>query len=216
MVAPALFTFDIFGTVVDWRRGLTDALARCGVGLSEAGFDRVIDAQAGEESGPFRPYASIVAASLTSQLGLDPDAAMRIAAEVGTWPLYPDSASGLLRLQRLAPCVAITNSDRAHGAQVQAQLGFPLSGWVCAEDSRVYKPSPRFWQYVAERRGIEFGPHWWHVSAYADYDLVPARSLGLTCVFVARPHARPGPADVTVFDLRQLARWMATREESPE
>jgi len=216
MVAPALFTFDIFGTVVDWRRGLRAALAGRGVGLTDEQFDRVIDAQAVEESGPFRTYAEIVAASLEAEVGLGRDDARRIGAEVGTWPLYPDSARGLARLQRSAPCVAITNSDRAHGEQVQAQLGFRLSGWICAEDSRVYKPSAEFWRFVSERRGVPFGPHWWHVSAYADYDLIPARELGLTCVYVERAHARPGPADVTVRDLGGLARWIGTKEESSE
>ena len=32
-----------------------------------------------------------------------------------------------------------------------------------------------------------------------------ARALGLTCVFVRRPHSRRGPADVTVADLAELA-----------
>lgn len=216
MVAPAMFTFDIFGTVVDWRRGLRAALAGRGLDLSDEQFDRVIDAQAGEESGPFRTYSEIVAGSLVSELRLGPEDAKRIGLEVGTWPLYPDSARGLARLQRIAPCVAITNSDRAHGEQVQTQLGFRLSDWICAEDSRVYKPSAEFWRHVSERRGIPFGRHWWHVSAYADYDLIPARSLGLTCVYVERPHARPGWADVTVPDLGRLARWIATMDESPE
>jgi len=43
------------------------------------------------------------------------------------------------------------------------------------------------------------------VSAYADYDLRTARELGLTCVFVRRPHSRAGDADVTVPDLAALA-----------
>jgi hypothetical protein len=43
------------------------------------------------------------------------------------------------------------------------------------------------------------------VSAYADYDLRTARELGLTCVFVQRPHSRPGTADVSVPDLAALA-----------
>jgi hypothetical protein len=43
------------------------------------------------------------------------------------------------------------------------------------------------------------------VSAYADYDLATARTLGLTCVYVERPHARPGPSDLAVADLDSLA-----------
>jgi 2-haloalkanoic acid dehalogenase type II len=205
MERPELFTFDIFGTVVDWRLGMREAVARLGVSLSDADFDRVIDAQGEEEAGDFRPYADIVAASLVSELGVDPDAAAGVGAAVGTWPLYPDSAAGLRRLMRLAPCVAMTNSDRAHGEQAQARLGFRLSEWICAEETRVYKPSPRFWRAVAERLGVVPGPGWWHVSAYADYDLATARTLGLTCVYVERPHARPGPSDLAVADLDSLA-----------
>jgi 2-haloacid dehalogenase len=173
---PHLLTFDIFGTVVDWRRGLRDALVARGVSLADAAFDRVIDAQARDEAGPFRTYRSIAARSLVSELGLDPGAADGIGAGAGDWPLFPDSAAGLRRLMDLAPCVAITNSDRAHGARIQARLGFALSGWICAEESRAYKPSLGFFRHVAERRGVPFGPRWWHVSAYADYDLEPARA----------------------------------------
>jgi hypothetical protein len=45
-----------------------------------------------------------------------------------------------------------------------------------------------------ERRGIEPGHRWWHVPAYADYDLAVANVLGLTTVFLRRTHSRPGPA----------------------
>jgi 2-haloacid dehalogenase len=102
-------------------------------------------------------------------------------------------------------CAAITNSDRAPGAQVQAQLGFPLDGWICAEEVRAYKPDPGMWRAASRQMGVLPGRDWWHVSAYADYDHATARALGLTCVFVRRPHSRPGPADVTVDDLFQLA-----------
>ena len=205
MTRPLLFTFDIFGTVIDWRRGLRDEMAARGLALSDADFDRVIDAQGEEESGEFRPYASIVASSLVRVLGLPADAAGAIGARVGTWPPYPDSATALRRLIQVAPCVATTNSDRVHGEQVQSGLGFRLSGWVCAEEERVYKPSPRLLRAAGARLGVVPGPHWWHVSAYADYDLETARSLGLTCVYVERPHARPGRAEVTTADLLGLA-----------
>jgi 2-haloalkanoic acid dehalogenase type II len=197
----ALMTFDFFGTVVDWRRGLREAL---GGRLREEDFDRVIDRQGELEKGPFRPYAQIVAQDLVER-GVEAQEAARIAAEAGRWPLFPDSAAALRRLRTVAPCAATTNSDLAHGEQVQAQLGFRLDGWICAEEVRAYKPDARIWEAAARRMGVSFGRSWWHVSAYADYDLVPARELGLTCVFVRRPHSRPGPADVSVGDLAELA-----------
>ena len=202
---PALFTFDIFGTVIDWRRGLMEAARARGVAMDDAAFDRVIDAQGKAEQGPYRPYAEIVAASLIQILGMEAAAAREIGDTAGAWPLYPDSRDGLRRLMRIARCVATTNSDRAHGEQVQDQLGFRLSDWICAEDLRIYKPDIRVWRLAAERLKARPGSHWWHVSAYGDYDLETAQRMGLACVYVARPHARPGPADVPVTDLTQLA-----------
>ncbi len=205
-VPPLLFTFDVFGTVVDWRRGLTEALAARGREVGPGDFDRIVDRQGAlEQEGPFRAYRQITALSLVDVLGLDPAAADAVGEGVGTWPAYPDAPAALKRLMAVAPCVATTNSDRAHGAQAQKGLGFPLSAWICAEDVRCYKPDPRFWREVAARLDIEPGPSWWHVSAYADYDLGVAASLGLTTVFVARPHARPGQAVHRVADLAELA-----------
>lgn len=202
--SPALITFDIFGTVLDWRRGMEAATAAAGRALRDGEFDRIVDRQGELEQGEYLDYAQITCRSLMQVIGLSREAAARIGAEVGRWPLYPDAAAALRELMRIAPCAAMTNSDRAHGAQMQQQLGFALNHWLCAEDTGVYKPDPRFWQRMAERCGITPGSHWWHVSAYADYDLAAANSLELTTVFVARPHARPGAATHRVGDLGGL------------
>jgi len=191
---PSLLTFDIFGTVLDWRSG-----------VGERDFDRIVDLQGELEQGRFRPYAEIVAESLVRVRRMDAVSAARMGAEAGIWPLFPDSREALRRMQKLARLAATTNSDRAHGEQVQAQLGFRLDAWICAEEVRAYKPDRRIWEEVARRLARPFDRSWWHVSAYADYDLRTARELGLTCVFVERPHSRPGEADLTVPDLAGLA-----------
>jgi putative hydrolase of the HAD superfamily len=125
---------------------------------------------------------------------------------VGLWPPYPDSAAALARLARIAPLVAITNSDRDQGQAIRTALGdVPWACWLCAEDTLIYKPDPRAWDACAAATGVDFGSGWWHVSAYADYDLEEAHRRGLTTVFVERPHGRPGPATHRVPDLAALA-----------
>jgi 2-haloalkanoic acid dehalogenase type II len=203
---PALLTFDVFGTILDWRRGTLDAVARAGGALDESRFDAVVDAQGRmEQEAPGRRYREIVADSLVEVARVAPEAAAAVGAAAGTWPLFPDSAAALARLERVAPCGAMTNSDRDHGEQVQRQLGFRLSHWWCAEELGCYKPDPRVWERVARATGRAFGRDWWHVAAYADYDLAVAARLGLTTVYVERPHQRPGPADLVVRDLAALA-----------
>jgi len=54
----------------------------------------------------------------------------------------------------VAPCAAVTNSDRAHGDEVQRQLGLSLNGWISAEDVRAYKPDARMWRAAAFRKGF--------------------------------------------------------------
>jgi 2-haloacid dehalogenase len=207
LAAPALLTFDVFGTVLDWRAGMTDSLARRGIALGDR-FDRVVDRQGALEQAlgdAFERYASITATSLVEVLGVDPVIAAAIGDELGAWPLFAESASALKRLMTFAPCAAMTNSDRAHGARVTETLGFELSHRLSAEDVRVYKPSPKFWHAARERTGAAFGPSWWHVSAYADYDLDAASALGLTTVFIRRPHSREGRATLTFPTLAELA-----------
>ena len=203
---PALLTFDVFGTVLDWRRGTLEALARAGTPLDATRFDEVIDRQGRiEQATPGTPYREVVARSLVEVAGAPPDAARAIGAAAGEWPLFPDSAPALRRLSARAPCGATTNSDVAHGEAVQRQLGFRLAHWWCAEAVGRYKPDPRVWEHAARDAGLAFGPAWWHVSAYADYDLEVARRLGLTTVLVVRPHHRPGAADLVVPDLAAVA-----------
>lgn len=204
--APALFTFDVFGTVLDWRSGLQDSLALRGLALGGDDFDRIVDRQGAiEQEAPFRTYREIVAQSLVDVLGAEPSDADRIGAEVGHWPLFLDSAPALRRLGRVAPLGALTNSDRAHGIDVQNRLAFPFRYWLCAEEVGLYKPNADFWRTLAIRTGVPLGPAWWHVSAYGDYDLGVARSLGLTTVLVNRRHRRLGAADLVVPDLLALA-----------
>jgi 2-haloacid dehalogenase len=202
-VRPRLFTFDVFGTIVDWRAGLREALGSRP--LSDADFDRLIDVQGELEQGPFRRYADLVSESLVRVLSMPRAEADPIGAGAGNWALFPDAAAALRRLARIAPCAATTNSDRAHGDDVQRTLGYRLDGWICAEDVRAYKPDRRVWQVAAERMQVPYGRDWWHVSAYADYDLRTAAQLGLTRVFVKRAHSRPGEADHAVADLAALA-----------
>jgi 2-haloalkanoic acid dehalogenase type II len=199
-----LITFDIFGTVLNWFEGMRESVARKGAQLDKETFDRVINYQGDIEQKQFATYTEVTAKSLTEILGMNSVLAAEIGAHVGEWPLFPDSIDALHALMKIAPCAAMTNSDRVHGEQVQRQLGFNLSHWFCAEDVRVYKPNPEFWQIVSQKTKTPFSKKWWHVSAHADYDLKVAGQLGLTTVFVERNHSRPGTADIVVKDLLGL------------
>jgi HAD superfamily hydrolase (TIGR01493 family) len=214
-MVPALITLDVFGAVLDWARGLQEALTAAGHPVTDTDIERLIDWQGVTvQQEPQRPYRSLTAESLVEVMGLDQPSALAIGQNLGTWPLFADSAEGLARLARMTPCVALANGDRTHRAQIECQLGFELFDWMFAADLGCYKPSFRFWQETASRLGVDFGRDWWHVSAYADQDLEMAGSLGLTCVFLRRRHCRAGPAHLSVPSLTALADRLQGRAPS--
>ncbi|HUW53860.1 MAG TPA: hypothetical protein VMV99_10635, partial [Rhodanobacter sp.] len=65
---PALITFDIFGTVLDWRSGMEADCVDAGRPLRGGEFDRIVDVQGQLEQGPFLDYAQITARSLEQVL----------------------------------------------------------------------------------------------------------------------------------------------------
>ncbi len=205
---PRLITFDVFGTILDWKTGIESACRDAGRVLVAGEFDRIIDVQGRLEREAFADYESITQRSLRVALGMDQHAAAGIAGTIAQWPLYPD-APVLRSLMEIVPCGAMTNSDRRHGQAIQQRLGFRLTAWLCAEDIQLYKPNPDFWRRMSEATGVPPSPAWWHVSAYADYDIEVAGQLGLTTVFVERPHAKRGPASHIVPDLEALRRILS-------
>lgn len=202
---PELITFDIFGTVLDWRAGLANALHDLKRELTDDKFDEVLELQGSDVQASYKSYVEITQKSLMNVFKLNSRESLSVAQNLGMGPLFSDSKGGLARLMKVAPCAAISNSDLSHGKQVQEQLGFNLSHWFCAEQSRVYKPNKKFWEWVSKELKTPCSRSWWHVSAYGDYDLEAARGLGLTCVFIPRPHSRRGFSHVQARDLIELA-----------
>src|SRR5262245_66629948 len=87
MKTPRLITFDIFGTVLDWRSGLERACAAAGRPLVAGEFDRIVDLQAEIEHQQFLTYTEITRRSLVRAIGLEDERAAEVAKEVGRWPL---------------------------------------------------------------------------------------------------------------------------------
>jgi hypothetical protein len=95
MSTPSLVTFDVFGTVVDWRAGLTEAARAAGVDLGERAFEDVIAYQARVERGPYRSYSEILAESLVrvARMGREGRSASPPARDAGLSSPTPPTAS---------------------------------------------------------------------------------------------------------------------------
>ncbi len=216
-------TFDCFGTLIDWERGILDALqpvlAPRGVEVGEEEL-LVIYArhEAALEAGDYTSYREVLAGALRgvcADVGVAPGTgeAEAFAEAIAAWPAFPDTAGALRRLQQRFRLGVITNCDRDLFALSNRRLGVTFDWIVTAEDARAYKPSHAPFLLAFERMDVP-RERILHVAQSLFHDHVPARALGLSSVWVDRRHDRAGfgatpPAeaayDLVVPDLRTLA-----------
>ncbi|HET8629734.1 MAG TPA: haloacid dehalogenase type II [Thermomicrobiales bacterium] len=217
-------TFDCYGTLIDWERGILDALRplldRHGATLSD---DQILELfgefEAAAEAGPYLPYRDVLAAVVDgfgARLGFTPTADERasLAASVGDWPAFPDTVDALRSLARRYRLAILSNVDDDLFAGSARRLGVDFAAVITAQQVGSYKPDRRNFRAALARLDVP-PDQVLHVGQSLFHDIAPAKELGLTTVWVNRRHDRPGfgatpPAtaqpDLEVPDLRTLAR----------
>lgn len=175
-----VLTFDCYGTLIDWERGITTALAplvaRAGVSDDQndvlAAFAREEVAQQAET--PAMAYADVLAAvhaRLARAWGVAPDAAAdrevtdaaadrevttaaadrRFGSSVPDWPAFADTAGALAYLKRHFRLIVLSNVDHASFRGSLPRLGVAFDAVYTAQDIGSYKPDPRNFQYLLAR-----------------------------------------------------------------
>lgn len=219
---PDTLTFDCYGTLIDWERGIADALgpilARHGRPLDEeALLERYALIESALEAGPYLPYREILRRALDEfgrVLGFDPSSEERDAfgGSVAEWPAFPDSADALARLKTRYRLVILSNVDDDLFAHSARRLGVVFDDVITAQQVGSYKPSVRNFEVAIARVGP--AERMLHVAQSLFHDIAPARAVGLRAVWVNRRAGRPGSGatapsdarpDAEVPDLRRLA-----------
>jgi 2-haloacid dehalogenase len=198
-------TFDCYGTLIDWERGLVQVLRpwadRRRLGVPD---DALLAAFAEfelqhEAATPERPYPEIlqaVFADIARRFGVDadPGEAEAFGRSVRDWPPFPDSAAALRYLKRHYRLAIISNVDRDSFAHSQAKLGIEFDAVITAQDVGSYKPALRNFEHALERLkalGVERG-RILHVAQSLFHDHEPARALGLRTVWINRRAGKAG------------------------
>ena len=192
-------TFDCYGTLIDWERGIVETL-RATAGGGAIDHDRALESYARSEarleSGEYLPYREIVARSMAevcSELGVEVDDAdrERFGRSVGEWPPFDDSAEALRRLATRFRLGAITNCDDDLFDRSAGRLGIEFDWVVSAQQARAYKPSPEPFRLALERIDVP-AERILHVAQSLFHDHVMARRMGLASVWIDRRRGMPG------------------------
>jgi 2-haloacid dehalogenase len=197
-----VLTFDCYGTLIDWERGILDALLpRLRAQGVEADPQKLLERyavlEADAETGPYLRYAEVlrrVARALFAEFGAEAsdEDANAFAASVKDWPPFPDSAEALQKLKKAGRKLAvITNCDEDLFAASAARLGNPFDWVVTAERVGSYKPSPNNFQRALEVIGAD-KREILHVAQSLYHDIAPARALGFATVWVDRRRGQTG------------------------
>ena len=221
-------TFDCYGTLIDWEAGIEAGLRAIldprGIAIeSNDLLESYARYEAAAEAGPYLRYRDVLArglAGVAADLGFSPtgEETTAFSDSVGAWPAFPDSSEALGRLKTRFRLGVITNCDDDLFAASNRRLGVVFDWIITAQQVGSYKPNIRNFEYAFERIDVP-RERILHVAQSLFHDHVPAKSLGMTTVWVDRRHDREGfgatpPAsatpDLTVPDMATLAD-LATR-----
>jgi 2-haloacid dehalogenase len=232
-------TFDVFGTVVDWRTGVTAEGRRLGArhGI-DADWERVADAwrdlympymgrvRSGEL--PWTNFDRLHRMSLDQVLddlgiaGFDAQARDEFTHAWERLPPWRDADAGLAELRQGFTVATLSNGNRAQQEALMRFTRLQFDRLISAEDFRHYKPDPEVYQGAAATLGLSPGEVMM-VAAHKG-DLRAAQAAGLRAAFVERPMEKgpsgdadrlPDPeSDIQAADFHDLARQLLGRRSS--
>jgi 2-haloacid dehalogenase len=204
-------TFDVFGTVVDWRGSIIrearafgrrkgieadwEAFADGWRGRYHPSMDRV---RRGEL--PWTKLDDLHRASLVSLLadlgieGLDETEIDHLNRAWHRLDPWPDTVDGLLRLKRKFILATLSNGNVALMVNMAKRAGLPWDAVLGAEVARHYKRDPETYLVTADLLGLR--PEACLMVAAHNQDLVAAQGLGFRTAFVCRP-SEHGPGQST-------------------
>jgi 2-haloacid dehalogenase len=186
-------TFDCYGTLIDWERGISDAL----LPFLPAGTDRralaerYIAMEAEFEAEGFHLYKDVldrVGRRLLRSLGaaLPDERLSPLPSSLADWRPFPEVPAALRSLVEQGRYLAIlSNVDRDLLELSIGRLGIRPDLAITAEDARSYKPALGHWRRFLERSGASV-ERTVHVGASQFHDMRPAAGLGFRTVFIDR------------------------------
>jgi 2-haloacid dehalogenase len=213
-------TFDVFGTVVDWRSSIIREGEALGRRKGFAGVDWAAFADGWRAM--YQPAMSRVRKGEVPWTKLDDlhrQSLDRLLAEFRVTGLtedevddlnrawhrldpWPDSVAGLMRLRRKYVLATLSNGNVALIVNMARRAGLPWDAVLGAEVARHYKPEPEAYLTTASMLGLR--PEQCLMVAAHNGDLAAAGAVGLRTAFVVRP-TEHGPTKTT--DLRAERPW---------
>ncbi len=186
-------TFDCYGTLVDWRAGLSrcfnELFGQAAEDRANELFESYVRAEAEVEAEGYRPYRQVlstVAGRVAERFGfnLPPQRADLLAQMLPEWPLFADTNAALVRLKQRYRLGVLSNIDRDLFRGTARHFDVTFDFVVTGEDVQAYKPAlAHFKRLFSEYGGRD---DVLHVAQSLFHDAAPAAELGIPYVWINR------------------------------
>jgi 2-haloacid dehalogenase len=203
-------TFDCYGTLIDWERGVGDAFASL---WPEADHDALleryheIEPRVQQQGAlPYREVTRQVLLLLAgdADLSLAESDEYALAESLPSWRPFPEVPGALAELRGHGFNLGIlSNTDPDLLEASLERIGVPVDLRITAAEAGSYKPAPGHWERFFEETGAHRSNHV-HVAASLYHDIEPAARLELKAVWINRLHEQ---SDLPrVAELKDLSR----------
>ncbi len=217
-----VLTFDCYGTLIDWEKGILSSLKPVltshGIEISDNEVLEIYsDLEAKAEVGEYQTYKSVLRSVLNGfgkKFNFKPseEELAVFATCVKYWPPFEDSTEALNALQTKYKLCILSNIDDDLFAYSAQHLKVNFDTVFTAQQMGSYKPSLQNFEFAIKYLGLP-KERILHVAQSLFHDIVPAKKLGLATVWINRRREEEGfgatpPAeakpDFEVPDLKSL------------
>ncbi len=224
MTDMKFLTFDLYGTVVDMQRGLTEAVTPF---LKEKGWggrphqfvtwwrrthfeNSMIDALCDRGHTQYREigHRSVSHVMDRAEIAYSSDDVFWLVAQIEKLRPFPDVLEALGRLKTRYGLAILSNGDRDMLSNAARYVGFEFDAVISVEEAGYFKPHHATYRKAAELLSVE-PAQVMHVANHP-FDCVGAKAAGMRAAYIdrrKRPFGEtPHQPDIIVGDFNELAR----------
>ena len=192
--AITLFTFDCYGTIIDWESGILSTiqplLKASGIKAQDSELLSLYAQFEADEEREYKPYRDVLARVMQRfgdhfGLAFDEREQTALVRSLPYWPAFDDSRDALLKLKEKYEIAILSNIDDDLFAATRRRLGVDFDWIITAQQVGSYKPGLAHFERIlqlSDRPASSIV----HCGQSPYHDVRPARALGFRTVWVRR------------------------------
>lgn len=206
-----LFTFDCYGTLIDWEKGIILALKPyLEFNKIEVDDDIILELYGKFESeiqkDGYIEYKNVLKQVVQkfneffkiSEVRIDENCLIRA---FNNWEPFEDTVGSLKKLKEKFKLAIISNIDNDMINFTLKKLEVQFDFIITAEDAKCYKPNRRIFEYALNIVGHS-KDEIIHVAQSLYHDIKPAKEMKLTTIWVNRRKGKKGTGATPYTDIK--------------